>query len=153
MLFVDLLERSWKGICAALLVMALAIMAACAPNAPPNQAAESTVLDEKAAIAVETIYATSTRAGALAYRIGIVEPSDDPLVQRDDFCAAIAAIEGGYDPPDRGAQLAQLECRLRQARDTARAAYDAGNAETYDEAFAQAMALATSINTIIGGGE
>jgi hypothetical protein len=45
--------------------------------ASPAAIADKTVLDEKAGIAVETMYAAVARAGALAFRAGLIKPSVD----------------------------------------------------------------------------
>jgi hypothetical protein len=107
--------------------------------ASPAAIADKTVLDEKAGIAVETMYAAVARAGALAFRAGLIKPSVDPEVQRDDVCALVAAKS--YEPTDRGGELVALECKLRAARDLTRRAYDTGNAATYDVAARDAIAL------------
>lgn len=133
-----------------LAVLACFALTACAPlltglatmagaPAAPVVVADKTVLDEKAGIAVETMYASLARAGALAFRTGLVKPSSDPAVQRDDFCARVLAKT--YEPTDRGSTVMAVECRLRQARDMTRRAYDAGNATAYDTAAREAIAL------------
>lgn len=121
-----------------------------APSSPAA-VADTTVLDEKASIAVETLYTAVTRAGALAFRAGIVKPSSNPSVQRDDFCPRI--IDGDFDllVSDRGSHVMALECQLRAARDKTRAAYDAGNAVTYELAARQAIGLGRETLALIRG--
>lgn len=114
----------------------------------PAAVADRTTLDEKGALAVEALYTGFARAGALAYRTGAVAPSTDPAVRRDDFCPRILRRE--IEPADRGMELAALECRLRAARNAARAAYDAGNAAGYQAAFANAMLAYTEGMALIG---
>lgn len=143
-----------------LTVLACIALTACAPllsglasmagaPAAPVAVADKTVLDEKAGIAVETMYAAVARAGALAFRTGIVKPSSDPAVQRDDFCARVLAKT--YEPTDRGSMVMALECRLRQARDMTRRAYDAGNATSYDSAAREAITLGRELLALIRG--
>lgn len=119
-------------------------------SAPTPQAvADRTVLDEKAGIAVETLYSALARAGALAFRTGVIEPSANPAVQSDGFCALVRA--GEFEPTDRGSHLMALECRLRRARDLTRQAYDAGNAASYDQAAREAVALGREMLALIRG--
>ena len=95
------------------------------------------MLDEKAGIAVETMYTALAKAGALAFRVGIVKPSADPAIQREDFCTLVES--GQFLPTDKGGQVSALECRLREARDATRLAYAAGNATDYDTAAREAV--------------
>lgn len=115
---------------------------------PPAQVANQTTLDEKGAIAVEVLYTGFARAGALAFRTGAVAPSSNPAVQTDDFCPRILRRE--IEPSDTGMSLMAIECRLRSARDAARAAYDAGNALSYQAAFSSAMLAYTEGMALIG---
>lgn len=115
---------------------------------PPVQIANQTTLDEKGAIAVEALYTGFARAGALAFRTGAVTPSSNPAVQSNDFCPRILRRE--IDATDTGMSLAAVECRLRAARDAARAAYDAGNAVSYQAAFSSAMLAYTEGMALIG---
>lgn len=117
--------------------------------AAPKVIAEQTVLDEKFGIAVETMYTATARAGALAFRAGIVEPSSDPAVQRDDFCPKVLAKL--YEPTDRGSSVMAVECKFRAARDATRRAYDAGNASSYDTAGREAVALSREFLALIRG--
>ena len=116
------------------------------PSAPVV-VAEKTTLDETAGLAVETMYTATARAGALAFRTGIITPSSDPAVQRDDFCPKV--IANIYEPTDRGSSVMALECKLRKARDTVRSAYTAGNAASYDSARKEAIATAREIIALI----
>lgn len=113
----------------------------------PSAVAETTVLDEKAGLAVETMYAATARAGALAFRTGIVTPSNDPAVQRDDFCPKVLAKI--YEPTDRGSAVMAIECKLRFARDKTRQAYDAGNAQSYEQAGREAVSLSRELLALI----
>lgn len=115
---------------------------------PPQHVADQTTLDEKGALAVEALYTGFARAGALAYRTGAVAPSRNAAVQRDDFCPRTLRHE--IEASDRGMELAALECRLRAARDAARAAYDAGNAASYQAAFSNAMLAYAEGMALIG---
>lgn len=117
--------------------------------ASPGTVADGTTLDERAGLAVETMYAATARAGALAFRTGIVTPSRDAAVQRDDFCELVAA--GAYEASDRGGEIMAVECRLRAARDATRDAYDAGNATSYAAAATRAVGLAREILALIRG--
>ncbi len=115
---------------------------------PPQQVANQTTLDEKGAIAIEALYTGFARAGALAFRTGAVTPSTNPAVQRDDFCPRILRRE--IEASDTGMSLMAVECRLRAARDAARAAYDAGNSANYNAAFSSAMLAYTEGMALIG---
>lgn len=147
-----------KKLCLA--VMAALSLSACAPmlsglatmaGAPPAPVvvADKTKLDEKAGLAVETMYTALTTAGALAYRTKLVAPSVDAAVQRDDFCALVYAKL--YEPTDRGGTLASLECQLRRARDLTRQAYDAANADAYDKAAREAVAIGRTMLALTKG--
>jgi hypothetical protein len=115
----------------------------------PAAVADKTVLDEKAGIAVETMYTAVTRAGALAFRSGLVKPSTNAAVQRDDFCPRVLARL--FEPTDRGSAVMAVECKLRVARDATRRAYDAGNASGYDVAAREAIALGRELLALIRG--
>lgn len=117
--------------------------------ASPAAVSNTTTLDEKGALAVETLYTAATRAGALAFRTGLVKPSTNPAVQSDGFCPLVLA--GSFTSTDRGSAVAALECKLRSARDKARQAYDAANATTYDQATRAAIALANELLALIHG--
>lgn len=114
----------------------------------PGQVADGTTLDEKTAIAVETLYTAAAEAGTLAFRAGIVKVTTDPTALRDDFCAVVKA---GYTAPDQGAAVRKLECQLRAARDATRSAYDAGNAASYAQASTLAIELAGKLLAAIKG--
>jgi hypothetical protein len=113
----------------------------------PAAVADKTTLDEKAGVAVETLYAAAARAGALAFRAHVIEPSKNPAVQLDSFCALVKAK--AFEPTDRGSSVMAIECKLRAARDAARAAYDAGNSATYDQATREAIALGRELLALI----
>lgn len=115
----------------------------------PAAVANQTVLDEKVGIAVESMYTATARAGALAFRAGLVEPSSNPAVQSDDFCPKVLARL--FEPTDRGSSVMAVECKLRAARDATRRAYDAGNAQGYDVAAREAVALSREFLALIRG--
>lgn len=115
----------------------------------PQQIADQTTADEIGGIGIETLYAASARAGALAFRAGIVTPSTNPAVQSDGFCALVRAR--AFEPTDRGSEIMALECKLRAARDAGRAAYDAGNSQSYTAAYAQAESFARELLALIRG--
>ena len=114
----------------------------------PDQVADATTLDEKTAIAVETLYTAAAEAGTLAFRARIVKVTTDPTALRDDFCAV---VKSGYTAPDQGAAVRKLECQLRAARDATRSAYDAGNAASYAQASTLAVDLAGKLLAAIKG--
>lgn len=123
-------------------------LASCAPllsAAPvsPAAVADRTGADERGGIAIESIYTLAARTGALAFRSGLVPLPAQPEAARPDFCSIAASA--GFSPADRGAQLMVIECRLRAIRDAGRAAYDAGNAASYEALLAQASRLADQI--------
>lgn len=141
-----------------LLIPLLALAAACSPLntaahlgglPPPVEVANKTPLDEKAGIAVETLYTAVVKAGALAFRTGLVPVSTNPAVQRNDFCVLVVA--GSFTPTDLGSKITALECRLRQARDLTRAAYDASNSDSYDTAARAAIRIGKEILALLGG--
>lgn len=115
----------------------------------PGTLANKTTLDEKAGIAVETMYTATVKAGALAFRSGLVQPSANPTVRREDFCSLVA--KGEFMPTDTGSRLNSLECQLRAARDLTRSAYDAGNGESYDAAAREAIRIAKEFLKLVGG--
>lgn len=133
------------------------VLASCAPMlaalggvaASPAAVADKTTVDERGGLAVETLYAAAAQAGALAFRAGVVQPSADAAVQRDEFCQLVAARL--YDPTDRGGQLMAVECKLRAARDAARRAYDAGNSSGYALALTEASGYARELLALIRG--
>lgn len=138
-----------------LLAIPLLLLAACAgstgltgiPTAPV-EIADATTLDEKTAIAVETLYTAAAEAGTLAFRLGVAKVTTDPTALRDDFCAV---VKTGYTAPDQGAAVRKLECQLRAARDATRSAYDAGNAASYAQASTLAIDLAGKLLAAIKG--
>lgn len=139
------------------LIPLLALAAACSPLdtaatvgglPPPGEVSNQTVLDEKAGIAVETMYTAVVKAGALAFRSGLVPVSTNPAIQRDDFCVVVVA--GSFVPTDLGSKITALECRLRQARDLTRSAYDAGNGDSYDTAAREAVRIGKEILALLG---
>lgn len=101
-----------------------ALTACPGPLPAPNSIANRTVLDEKVGLAVETAYTGAARALALAIRAGQI---------RD-----VAAVE-------------EIRAKARAAVLATRAAYDAGNASSYDSAARQALALIGQINRLTGG--
>lgn len=116
---------------------------------PPQAVANRTVLDEQGALTVEALYTAAARAGALAFRTGIIQPSSNPAVQQDNFCQLVMARV--FTPTDRGSSVAALECKLRAARDAVRHAYDAGNAADYATAMVEARAASNQILAFIHG--
>jgi hypothetical protein len=139
------------------LIPLLALSAACHPLdlaagiggvPPPAELANKTPLDEKAGIAVETMYTAVVKAGALAYRAKVIPVSTNPAIQRDDFCVLVIARK--FVPTDLGSRINALECRLRLARDMTRAAYDAGNGDSYDTAAREAVRLGKEILALFG---
>lgn len=92
---------------------------------PPVTVADRTVLDEKAAIAAETAYRLSARAAALAIKAGIVS---GPSVAR----------------------IGELDRQAYAALTALRAAYRAGNATGYVEAFAQFNRAVLAVNSMLG---
>lgn len=141
----------------AFILAAALALAGCTPmlaaggllSGSPAAVADRTTLDERTGLAVETMYTATARAGALAFRTGVVQPSRDAAVQRDDFCDLVAARE--YEPSDRGGAVMAAECKLRAARDAVRRAYDAGNASSYAAAATEAVAIAREMLALIRG--
>lgn len=140
-----------------LLIPLLALAAACSPLdtaasvgglPPPGQVANTVVLDEKAGIAVETMYTATVKAGALAFRSGLIQPSANPEVHAPGFCAKVAT--NSVLLSDTGARVNALECKLRAARDLTRAAYDAGNGDSYDTAAREAIRIAKELLGLLG---
>lgn len=140
-----------------LLLIPLLALAACGPldtvasvsgTPPPSALADKTKLDEKAGLAVESLYQAVVRAGALAFRSGLVPVSTNPAVRRDDFCVLVQTDQ--FLPTDRGSQLTALECKLRAARDLTRSSYDALNGDSYDTAAREAIRIGREILALIG---
>lgn len=135
----------------------LALAAACSPlntaaglgGLPPaGEVADKTKLDEKAGIAVETMYTAVVKAGSLAFRAGLIAPSTNPLVHQDGFC--ILVVQGSFTPTDLGSRVNTLECQLRRARDLTRSAYEAGNADSYDTAAREAVRIGKELLSLLG---
>lgn len=116
--------------------LAVAALAACAipgglpsPGAnvpPPVEMANRTELDERAALGVELAYA--------AFRT-----------------ATEVAVDAGVLRGERAARVAALDARAYQALAVARAAYDAGNAETYSSALSNARTVIAEAVALIKG--
>jgi hypothetical protein len=140
-------SSAFAGIGAILLALLLVGCQTPGTYSSPGQVANQTQLDEKAGIAVETMYTALTRAGALAFRTGLVTPSTNPAVQQNNFCDLVYA--GTFQPTDRGSQVSALECKLRKARDATRAAYNAANATSYDTAAREAISLGNQLLALL----
>lgn len=115
----------------------------------PPVIANHIVLDEKAGIAVETMYTALVTAGALAFRAGVIAPSTNPDVKRASFCTLVLA--GQFVPTDKGSQVSALECKLRDARDKTRIAYDALNGQAYDTYARLATTLGKELLVLLKG--
>lgn len=100
------------------------------PSVPtsPDQVADATVLDERAAIAVESAY----HAAGLALE---------------------AATDAGLLRGAAAAKAARLERAAYHAVLAARAAYDAGNASSYETALAEAREAIAAALLAINGSE
>lgn len=123
-------------------------LSGCAPRLAalpdnPAQVADQTTADERGGIAIESLYTLGARTGALAFRAGLVALPQQAETRQADFCGLVAV--GSFRATDRGAELMVLECRLRALRDAGRAAYDAGNAASYEQLLARAAAIADLI--------
>lgn len=141
-------------------VFAVLSLSACAPvltglatlagaPASPSAVANKVVLDEKAGIAVETMYTAVVKAGALSFRAGLIAPSANPLVRQAGFCTLV--VQGTFQPTDLGSRVNALECKLRRARDLTRSSYDALNADGYDKAARDAVSIGKEILALLGG--
>lgn len=113
----------------------------------PASVSNQTKLDEKAGIAVETMYTAVTQAGSLAYRLKVIPVSTNPLVHQDGFCALV--VQGNFTPTDLGSRVNTIECKLRRARDLTRQAYDASNADSYDRFAREAVKLGEEFLALI----
>lgn len=100
------------------------------PNVPtsPGAIADTTVLDERGAIAVESAY----RAAGLALE---------------------TAVDTGLLRGSAATRAATLEQRAYDAVLAARAAYDAGNASSYADALVKARAAVAAALVAINGSE
>jgi hypothetical protein len=108
----------------AILLAAALALSACAPASLPDSPAEvadSTVLDEKAAIGAELSYTAAAKAAALAIRSGAV--------------TSPATIK----------RIGELDRQAYAAVVATRAAYSAGNADSYAEAFTTAQQAVTDL--------
>lgn len=106
------------------LVAPMLMLAGCQPTGiptSPGQIANQTVLDEKGAIAVETAYTAAARAAALAIRSGLVTDST------------------------KIARIGQLDRQAFAAVQSVRAAYNTGNASSYQSAFLQAQTAVSNL--------
>ena len=84
--------------------------------ASPSEAADRTVLDEKAGIAIETAYTAAAEAARLAIIAEVVTPA-------------------------QAERIAVLDRQAYAIVQQTRAAYDAGNAASYEAAAAQALPI------------
>lgn len=113
-----------------LLLLAPLALSACStvPAVPPSpgSVADTTVLDERAAIAVESAY----QAAGLALEV---------------------AVDAGLLRGENAARAAELEQRAYDAVQAVRAAYDAGNAATYAEALENARAAIAAALLAVNG--
>lgn len=99
------------------LALAIAPLAGCATvPGSPGEVANQTALDEKTGIAIETAYSAAAEAATLAIRAGLVSPANAQRIAAVDR-QAFAAVQA------------------------TRAAYDAGNAASYQSAAATALPL------------
>ncbi|WP_310534613.1 lipoprotein [Novosphingobium sp.] len=87
---------------------------------PPAELANRTVLDEQAALAVELAYKATRLAGETALDAGLIKG-------------------------DTARRLADIDMRAYSAVLAVRAAYRAGNAETYTQALIQARAVIAEV--------
>jgi len=92
----------------------------------PRNAAEQTVLDEKAAIAVEAAWAT---AGTL------IE----------------TGVDAGLIKGETARRVNDLDAKAERAVKAARSAYDAGNADDYNEAVIEAISIINEITALVNG--
>ena len=115
-----------------LAALAVCVLAACGstttPGAipTPSDVADTTVLDERAALAVELAYKAET-------------------------LALETAVDAGLLTGENAAKAAALDARAYAAVKAVRAAYDAGNAESYPEAILGAHAAISEALAAIKG--
>jgi len=107
-------------------VDAAAIIADAANVPPPSTYADATTMDESAAIAWETAVTVTAELAAAAVRANLV-------------------------PTDRLDDLATRSRQARMAVRSVRAAYDAGNSDSYRAAVAQTRAAIDGVRAIIRG--
>lgn len=93
---------------------------------PPVTVADKTILDEKAAIGAETAYTLAARAATLAIKAGLV--SNPATIRR----------------------IGELDNQAFLALAGVRAAYRAGNAVAYVQAFNEAKRAILAINAMLG---
>ncbi len=92
----------------------------------PSDAANGTILDERAALSVELAYKAQAK-----------------LLE--------TAVDAGLLKGNRAAVAATFDIRAKSAVDAVRAAYDAGNAQSYNAAIDEARsAIEAAVNTISG---
>lgn len=105
-----------------LAIAATVSLTACSPGAfglpsSPAAVAPDNVLDERLGLAVETAYTAAAKSAALAIRTRVVT---DPATIR---------------------KIGELDMRAKAAVNATRAAYDARNAKSYNEAYTLANGL------------
>lgn len=115
----------------------------------PAQVANTTTLDEKAAIAIESAYTAAATAGKVAFKAGLIAPSTDADVQRPAFCKLVLAELATVT--DTGGRIAALDCRAYEAVQKTRRAYDAGNSSSYSAAGSEAVTLLRELVNLIKG--
>lgn len=115
----------------ALLAAGMLALASCGPlnvGTGPAPIAESTILDEKAALGVELAYKTARTLAELAVDVGLVKPGT-PTARR----------------------VADADNRAYAAVQAARAAYRAGNATSYGAAVGQALGAIEALRVAVKG--
>ncbi len=117
----------------------------------PRQAAERTTLDERFALGAETLYATAAEAGRLAFRLRVIQPTQSPAALEPQFCQNVVANRIDTGTLDTGGKVMALDCRAYAAVLTIRAAYEAGNATSYQQAYDRGMVVFNDMLRLIQG--
>lgn len=117
-----------RSLFAALAALALASCAPLTVGTGPAPIADSTILDEKAALGVELAYKVARTLAETAVDVGLVKPGT-PLARR----------------------VADADNRAYAAVQAARAAYRAGNAASYGAAVSQALGAVEALRVAVKG--
>lgn len=117
----------------------------------PSNAANSTTADERAGLAVETAYSATAEFATLAFRSGLIAPTQSAEARAPDFCGRVLAGRVNAAALDRGGRILAADCRAYRAVLVARAAYDAGNASDYRTAAAEAQRAVVDFLALVKG--
>lgn len=105
---------------------------------------------------IKSLYLSTVKRGAAAFRSGAITPSADADVQRDNFCQLVLAEPTGNGLAvisDRGGMISAIECRAKAEVDNLINAYERGDAVAYAAAKGKAAGFIKQMDDIISTAE